>query len=179
MKCCSSPAHITKRLQKSLSRQTGTCSSTSPPTRNTQFPLDDSDRTTPSPGTCLSVLQNRKASPVASASSTTHVPRPPSPPGFPLTELDRDAASSAAVLSLASLAPPSQPAQPCPPQDTRPKQTFQPGTRTWPCKTESISSSMQVVAGGSPGLVSGERLAVQLQGLCEHLVLPTAFVWLK
>lgn len=179
MNRCSSQVHITKHPQKSLSQQTGTCSSTSPPTRNTQFPLNDSDKTTPSPGTCLLVLQNRKASLVASASSTTHLTWPPSPPGFLPTKLDRDAASRAVVLSLASLAHPSQPALSCPPQGTGPEQTFQPGTQTWPCKTGSISRSMQVVARGSPGWISGEGLAVQLQGLHEHLVLPTAFVLLK
>lgn len=51
-----------------LSQQTGTCSPTFPPTRNTQFPFGDSDKTTPLPRKSLLVLLNRKASLITSQS---------------------------------------------------------------------------------------------------------------
>lgn len=52
-----------------LSQQTGTCSPTFPPTRNTQFPFSDSDKTTPLPRKSLLVSLNRKASLITSQSS--------------------------------------------------------------------------------------------------------------
>lgn len=158
-----------------LSQQTGTCSPTFPPTRNTQFPFSDSDKTTPLPRKSLLVLLNRKASLITSQSWSPLNPHHPHTTATFTSWLpshrprSRMLPAMPVLLSLASLCL-SQPTCSCPLQETGPEQMFHPGTQTWPCKTESTPRSTQVRR-----FTEAAYPSAQLRGLQEHLLLPTAF----
>lgn len=151
-----------------LSQQTGTCSPTFPPTRNTQFPFNDSDKTNPLPRISLLVLLNRKASLITSQSSPpTYHSHLHFLASLSLTQTRMEPCLCCWAWLPVSL---SQPTRSCPLQGTGLGQVFPPGTQIWPCKTESTTRSTQVRRFTEAGYPSA-----QLWGLQGHLLLPMAF----